>query len=522
MPSRDRILPRNFGFVNWGLAKLAIFFIVAEAQDPETIILFAQEKNRLQQRRQLIIFSALLLGGFLMAIYLLPRKDSATPTPTNNAEVLQLPERQRGTSEVCRFWRPWEDALAPLTPSEVMTTIAKRARTRASRTKEFAAWAEANHRSKEHICAVGTTINGEFTFDLVKDLPTNFSKDDDSCRTGPAALDYAMAMHVDKGPIANLNAFTLQLSTGPLSAKRLRKFISDQTQLVYAGYQGWEIAYPDFSKEKTSGIGIKHTKKPLGTDVAEVSMHIGWNPQRFWTQVPTLATWLLNLGGLVTLDTKVTDGSGQLLAELVTSTKSLGTQVRLPLTEKGIIPGGNTATPTLTPDSDFDLNVMHKVTIGFKGLNIVVNNLAFHGTVTQSDDRLWYDGKFVGIGVVEVTGEYKGLGALGLNDAIRTMIVEAIEKEVANIEKGNNGQGWLVHASLGPSADSSFNIFQLSMELEAPIHITELMRYESEGGNDVMPDKTTSFEFKNYADSIFASLVKDSHRFDCSQLKRRP
>ena len=492
------------------------------AQGIETIILFAQEKNPLQQRRKLIIFSVLLLGGFLGAVYALPRKKSA-PAARGKEVAIVLPERQPGSPEVCKFWRPWEDALAPLLPSDVMKTIAQRARGRATRTNTFANWAKARPKKPEHVCAVGTTINGEFTFDLIKDLPNDFSKDDNDCKPGSTALDYSMAMHVDHGAKANLNAFTLQLSTGSLSAKRLRQFITEQALLVYEGYEGWQAAYPEFSKEHALGIGIRHERKPLAKGVAEISTHIAWNPQRFWTQVPTFTTWLLNLGGLVTLDTKVSDSSGQILAQLFTSTKNLGTSVRIPLNEKGIMPGWlgeqteKPSTTPLTPESDFGLIVSHTVTISFKGLKIVVNDLAFNGTVTQEDDRMWYDGKFTGIGPVEVTGEYKGLGALGMNDMIRTMIVDAIEKEVATIQSGNNGEGWLVHASLGPSEDASFNVFRLSMEIEAPIHITELMRYEADEGNDVMPDKAASYEFKNYADSVFAALVIDSHRFDCGQ-----
>ena len=482
-----------------------------------------RNKNILQHQRKLIIFSTLLLAGFLVALYVLRKKESA-PLTHAAGEILQLPKRQPGSPEVCKFWRPWEVALAPLAPSDVMTTIAKRARTRASRTKAFAKWAAANPRSTEHVCAIGTSINGEFTFDLVKDLPANFSPNDDSCQPGPAALDYSMAMHVDKGPVANLNAFTLLLSTGPLSAKRLRQLISDQSQLVYEGYHGWETAYPDFSKEKTTGIGIKYLKKLLTNDVTEISMHIGWNPQHFWTKVPTLATFLLNLGALVDLETKITTSSGQLLALLSTSTKALGTRMHFSLTEKGIVPGGttsktaqDTAPPPapLTAHSDFAVNVAHTVTIHYKGLTIVVNDLTFNGNITHTDERILYEGKFMGIGPVTVTGEYKGLGVLGLNDTIRTVIIDAIEKEVATIQNGNNGEGWLVRASLAPSADRSFNIFQLSMALESPVHITELMRYESDAGNDVMPDKTTSYEFKHYTDSVLSSLLLDSHRFNC-------
>jgi hypothetical protein len=406
-----------------------------------------------------------------------------------------------------------------------MATVAQRANSRAARTDAFTLWANARPKSSEHVCAVGTTIKSEFTFDLIKNLPHDFSKDDKDCTPGPAALDFSIAMHVEKGPIANLNAFTLQLSTGPLSAIRVRQFLEDQLLLVYQGYAGWETAFPAFSQEKASGIGIKHERKPLADEVAEISSYIAWNPQRFWTQVPSLATWLLNLGGLVTLDTKVTDGSGRLLAHLLTSTKTLGTHLRLPLAKQGLMPGWiNNQLPTdqtathqpLTPESDFAINVSHTVTIGFKGLNIVVNDLTFTGAITQADDRIQYEGKFKGIGTVEVSGEYKGLGSLGMTEMIHTMIVEAVEKEVATIQHGNNSKGWLVHASLAPSGDGTFNIFSLSMELESPVHITELMRYEASEGNEVMPDKAASYEFKNYADSVFNALVADSHRFDCT------
>jgi hypothetical protein len=408
-----------------------------------------------------------------------------------------------------------------------MATVAERANRRAARTEAFTLWANARPKSSKHVCAIGTTIKGEFTFDLIKNLPHNFSQDDKDCKPSPAALDFSVAMHVEDGDTANLNAFTLQFSTGPLSAVRVRQFLNDQLLLVYQGYAGWETAFPAFSQEKASGIGIKHERKPLTKEVAEISSHLAWNPQRFWTQVPSLATWLLNLGGLVTLDTKVTDGSGRLLAHLLTSTKTLGTQLRLPVAKQGIMPGWinkefpddqNATHQPLTPESDFAINVSHTVTIGFKGLNIVVNDLAFTGAITQTDDRIQYDGKFKGIGAVEVSGEYKGLGSLGMTEMIHSMIVEAVEKEVATIQKGNNGKGWLVHASLAPSDDGTFNIFSLSMELESPVHITELMRYEAGEGNEVMPDKAASFEFKNYADSVFDALVADSHRFDCRDL----
>ncbi len=453
-------------------------------------------------------------------VYLLPRKKSA-PAVRGNEVAITLPERQPGSPEVCKFWRPWEDALLPLLPADVMTTIAQRARIRAARTATFANWAKANPKKPEHVCVIGTTINGEFTFDLLKNMSNDFSKDDNDCKPSATALDYSMAMHVDHGAKANLNAFTLQLSTGPLSARRLRQFVADQAVLVYQAYDGWQAAFPDFSKENTLGIAIKHESKPITDDIAEISTHIAWNPQRFWTQVPTFTTWLLNLGGLVTVDTKVSDSSGLLLAQLFTSTKNLGTSIRIASTEKGIMPGwlaGQTAKPTtaLTAESDFGLIVSHTVTISFKGLNIIVHDLSFNGTVNQKDDRMWYEGKFTGIGPVEVTGVYKGLAALGMNDMIRTMIIETIEKEVATIQNGNNGDGWLVHASLGPSEDGSFNIFRLSMEVEAAIHITELMRYEADAGNDVIPDKAASYEFKTYADSVFAALVMDSHRFACS------
>ncbi len=457
----------------------------------------------------------------MLAVYTLQRKKSA-PAVRSKEVVITLPERRLGSPELCKFWRPWEDAIKPLSPSEVMTTIAERARIRAARTETFANWAKARPKKPEHVCAVGTAINGMFTFDLLKDLPHDFSKDDKDCKPNPTALDFSIAMHVDHGAKANLNAFTLDISTGPLSAKRLRQFIADQALIVYQGYKGWEAAFPEFSKENTLGIGIKHEKKPLTDEISAISTHIAWNPQRFWTKVPTFTTWLLNLGGLVTLDTKVTDSSGHVIAQLFTSTKNLGTSIHVPLTEKGIMPGWlsnqeEKASLPITPESNFGLTVSHTVTISFKGLNIVVNDLSFTGTVTQEDDRMSYDGKFTGIGPVEVTGSYKGLSALGMNDTIRTMITEAIEKEVATVQKGNNGDGWLVHASLGPSEDGEFNIMRLSMEVEAAVHITELMRYEADEGNDVMPDKATSFEFKNYTDSVFAALVMDSHRFTCSK-----
>jgi len=475
----------------------------------------------LQERRKLIIFSALLLGGFLVAVYLLPRKKTAR-TARSSEELLQLPLRQPGSAEVCQYWRPWETALAPSTPSDVMTKISQRARTRAVRTKAFNNWAQARPRSSEHVCAFGTTINNEFTFDLAKDMPTNFIKGSSACKPPPQILDFSMAMHVEKGPTANLNAFDLQISTGSLSAKRLRAFAAEQLQLIYRGYEGWEAAFPEFSQEQTSGIGIKHERKPLADDVVEINTHLAWNPQRFWMKVPTFATWLLNLGALVTVDTKVTDSSGNTLAHLITSTKDLGTRIRVPLTTKGIMPGwlspeSSSEAAPITHVSDFDIHVSHIITIGFKGLSVVVYDLAFHGTLTQYDDSIWYDGKFMGIGPVEVTGTYKGLAKLGMDDMIRTMIIETVEKEVATIQNGNNGAGWTVQASLAPSEDGSFNVARLTMELESPVHITELMRYEADRGNDVMPDKVASYEFKNYADSVLKSLLLDTHRFTCGQ-----
>ena len=42
-----------------------------------------------------------------------------------------------------------------------------------------------------------------------------------------------------------------------------------------------------------------------------------------------------------------------------------------------------------------------------------------------------YDGRFIGIESVEVTGEYKGLTAFGVSEMLRTLIKELIEKLAA-------------------------------------------------------------------------------------------
>src|SRR5690606_11974632 len=121
-------------------------------------------------------------------------------------------------------------ALAPHAPSSIMRDIAERARQRAARTARFKAWANGNPRTPEHVCALGTKIDGIFTMDLAENLT-------DACRPGDAPLDFAMAMHVEPGTDGRrYNAFTLQLTTDTLSAARLRTLIATQTRLLHNGY----------------------------------------------------------------------------------------------------------------------------------------------------------------------------------------------------------------------------------------------------------------------------------------------
>lgn len=409
-------------------------------------------------------------------------------------------ETTAGSSNVCAYWRPWQDALAPHAPSVIMKEIADRARLRADRTERFKTWAGARPQVPEHICATGTKHAEQFVMDLVTPGV--------ECVSGPAPLDYAIDMRVAPADKRRFNAFDLQLTTDTLSAERLRRLVTQQTRLLHQGYPGWERAFPDFGDRSRSGIGISHDAAPSENGAAMISAEAVWDPQRFWQGVPILATWLLNLGSLVDLETTVTNGEGLLLAHVETSTGKLGSKVRFPLAASGLV---------LQPDDDFDLIVTHKVTIAYKGLLIVVHGLQFKGRVTQASDYMRYVGRFAGIGAVEVSGEYKGLSALGVSDMIRKLIKDAIEEEADVLVNGNDGKGWLINASLEPATHlPGKHVFRLAMEVESNIHITQLIRYESdEKAGQVLPGRAESYEFGHYVDSVLAALVRDSRRFRC-------
>lgn len=468
----------------------------------------------MQQSRNIVLISALFLTGFLLVLLMKPAPQAAEPKGLPPAIGTT-----DGAPDICRYWQPWITALAPHRPGELMATITQRSRSRAARTPQFEAWAAAAPRRSEHVCATGKTIDGRFTLDLHHlDAPTA------ACTPSQDSLDFAMAMHVERSENSrNLNKFEFTLATSTLSASRLRALIASQLQLLHRGYPAWQSAFPDFSNESVTGIGIGHVARETGDGVAVVDSNINWNPQRFWEQVPVLATWLLNLGALVSLDTTITDGNGLILADIKTSTGTLGTRARFPLAEKGLIPGyfSNPAAPgtALTPSSDFQLVVSHRVAIGFKGLNIVVNDLRFRGDITQSPERMSYRGIFTGIGAIDVTGDYKGLAALGMGDMIRKMIREAIEKEVEHLTRGNNGEGWTIAADLAPSDTSpAQNEFKIAMAFESPVHITEIMRFEADtAGGPVLPNQATSYEFRNYSETILSALWRDSLRFRCGQ-----
>jgi hypothetical protein len=57
-----------------------------------------------------------------------------------------------------------------------------------------------------------------------------------------------------------------------------------------------------------------------------------------------------------------------------------------------------------------------------------------------------YDGRFIGIESVEVTGEYKGLTAFGVSEMLRTLIKDKIEEEAHALANGNGGDGWQITA----------------------------------------------------------------------------
>jgi hypothetical protein len=455
-------------------------------------------------QKKLVIMCLALTGGVLLVLLFsrspgkatLPAHPRLPPVQDPAADI--VPED--GSPEVCAFWRPWEDALAPHEPSVIMRDIASRARMRATRTETFKSWARAKPQVPEHICATGTKINGDFVMDLV--TPGS------GCIAGPSPLDYAIDMRVAPSASRRFNAFALQLTTDTFSAARLRQLIADQTRLLHLGYPGWERAFPDFGNRDLSGLAIRHAAEPKPDDQAMIEAEAAWDPQRFWQGVPILATWLLNLGSLVDLETTVTNGDGVLIAHAATSTRALGSRVRFPLTKGGL---------TLAPDESFDLIVSHNVTISYKGLVIVVRDLRFTGRVEQAPERMSYNGRFAGIGGVEVSGEYKGLSALGVSEMIRKLIREAVEAEADVLANGNNGKGWVITASLAPAPHQpGRHQFSLAMEVESPIHITQLIRYESdEKASQVLPGRAESYEFGNYVDGVLATLVRDSRRFRC-------
>lgn len=464
----------------------------------------------MKTQKLITLLSFVMIGLFVVAIAFFRfagKKSDQTHLISGErpSTLVSPPETVTGSFDVCRYWTPWLQAFAPHQPSAIMRLVFDRARQRATRTTVFKQWATSRPKPTEDVCATGQRQGdlGDFVMDLAPDTQT--------CSPGLEPLDFAIRMNVEPGKKYRRNHFDLKVRTDSFSAERLRGLISDQTVLLKSGYVGWKDAFPEFSNAQNSAILISHAidKLPDSEDSSSIKTTIHWDPQRFWRRLPLLATWVLNLGGMISFDTTVMNGKGEVIAHAITDTRTPGSQIEIPLSLRERF--------DLTPDNAFALNVAHSVTVNYRGLVITAKNLRYDGHLTSTGNAISYSGRFTGIEAVEISGAYKGLTALGVDDMLHKMIREAIESEVDILTNGNDGKGWLIKASIAPDPERpSSSIFSLAMELEAQVHMTQLVRYESDAkAGTVLPGKDENQEFGSYIDDVLAALLRDSQRFQC-------
>lgn len=424
--------------------------------------------------------------------------DAADGTPPPETKSTRLFDAE-STTDACAFWAPWRRLVAPGQPKAYLERIKKRLDEPSARSGEYKKIIERAHGvldgSTEKVC-----ISGRFAADGTYGLD---AADTSRCSTLPQGfLESNLQLAVEAGDGGGfINDIEVQVGMDHVRPEAVVPFMRDQVKLMRDGYKGWSKAYPAYFEASKTSFGL--TDFALN-ETGEARLTYLWLNQAMISVFPDWAQYLFKLSDLVSIQTTFLGANDQRLFGTRLDTAQSGIDFMLPLAAQAY----------LDQPGPMPLTVTHDLIIRFRGLVITLKDMRFTGQFSPENGKMVYQGRFVGVGQVVMSGAYRGLSGGSFGKMVYELVQEKIKEEINRLTKGNHGQGWVFrisHETIGTT-----NVFTYKTTLQTPVNFLNLVREEKDQTESpVLPNRVSLQQLNRQTAKSIDALLQDEAAHPC-------
>lgn len=393
----------------------------------------------------------------------------------------------------CEFWTPWKKLVAPGDPKSYLERIKQRLDEPSARSGEYKKMIERARGvltgSSEKVCISGRVgADGAYHLD---------AEDASQCSTLPAGfLETNLQIGVEEADGGGyINDIEVAVGMDHVRPEGVLTFFQEQSRLMRTGYNGWTGAFPAYRKVNEAGFGL--TGFQLAAD-GQARLTYLWLNQAMMSFFPGWAEYLFKLSDLATVQTTFLGANGQMLYQSRLDTAQSGLDVIVP----------PAAQAYLDRPEAMELTVTHDIIVRFRGLVITLKDLRFTGRFAPDPGNMVYDGRFVGVGNVELSGAYRGLSGGSFGKMIYEMVQEKIREEINRLTQGNKGNGWIFR--LSHETKGAGNVFIYKTTLQSPVNFLNLVREDKDTTESpVLPTKPGLAQLNRLTLKSVDALIQD-------------
>ncbi len=457
----------------------------------------------MRNTRPLLLAFLGLLGaiGLFQGVQAFRAADVPETAKATTAHTIQLLDSE-STTDPCVFWAPWRRLVAPGVPKAYLERLKRRLDEPSARSGDYKKMIERAHGvldgKAEKVCISGRMgEGGAYVLD---------AQDTNQCSTLPSGfLESNLQIAVEEGDGGGfINDIEVQVGMDHVRPEGVVEFMRDEVRLMRAGYKGWSKAFPAYFEVNRSGFGLtEYVLDPTG----EARLTYLWLNQAMMSVFPEWAQYLFKLSDLVSIQTSFLGAGDQRLFSTRFDTTQSGIDFRLP----------QAAQNYLDQPGPMPLTVTHDFIIRFRGLIITLKDMRFTGQFTPEPGKMVYDGRFVGIGGVLLSGAYRGISGGSFGQMVYELVQEKIKEELNRLTKGNHGKGWVFrisHETVG-----SANVFTYKTTLQTPVNFLNLVREEKDQTESpVLPNRVSIQQLNRQTAKSVDALLLDEASHPCAAL----
>lgn len=455
----------------------------------------------MRNTRRLFLATFGLFGvlGLVHGVRVFRAADVPETASAQTAQPTQLYDGEPATDS-CALWAPWRQLVAPGQAKSYLERIKMRLDEPSARSGEYKKIIERAHGvldgKAEKVCISGRVgADGAYSLD---------AEDASQCSSLPSGfLESNLQIAVEEGDGGGfINDVEVQVGMEHVRPEAVVSFMGEQVRLMRAGYKGWSKAFPAYYEVSKAGFGLTDYKLEA---TGEAKLTYLWMNQAMMSVFPEWAQYLFKLSDLVSIQTFFLGVGDQRLFSTRFDTAQSGIDFQLP-------PAAQTYLDQAGP---MPLTVTHDFVIRFRGLVITLKDMKFAGLFKPETGKMVYEGRFVGVGQVLMSGAYRGVSGGRFGQMIYELVQERIKEEINRLTKGNRGKGWVFHIS--HETIGTTNIFTYKTTLQTPVNLLNLVREEKDQTESpVLPDRVSIQQLNRQTAKSIDALLLDEAAHPCT------